>query len=616
MNNDILTHLYQEELIGLIGVHFARFVADTSGETDPCVLMTVALLSQASENQHICFDLTSMAGKTIDSVNGKNIALEFPDMEKWRAKLLNCPAIKAPGFEAPMILDDQNRLYLYRYWEYENILVAKLKEKIDGNLLPVDVNQLGDSLNRLFPPLPDGSIGETRMAAIVACIRRLCVITGGPGTGKTTTVAKILALLLEQPGNERLRIALAAPTGKSAIRLGESIREIKSRLDCSDRIKERIPEDAMTLHRLLRPIKDTPYFFHGLHRPLSADVVIVDEASMVDMPLMAKLVQAIPHDARFILIGDKDQLASVEAGSVLGDICGKTDEFRDFEKWGYLKRSMEKGTFDPAGLGAFETDNISDCIVELNIGYRFSENRDIEALGKAVNQGDAELSISILKDRRYENINFKEILSYPLLMKSIETEIITGYRDYLNAKSPREALQKFNKFKILCTVKRGGFGVEGINRATEYLLNKKGLVDPSNEFYIGRPILITKNDYQNELFNGDMGLIWKAPDTSDGSVYAYFQGASNSVKRIHPFQLPAHETAFAMTVHKSQGSEFESVLLLLPEQDTPVLTRELLYTGVTRARKQMTIWGNPHLLGNGIGRTIKRYSGLQHKLWG
>ena len=615
MNKDIVTTLYHNEIIGLIDLHFSRFISLLAKEKDPDVLMAAALASHAAGNKHVCLDLTSMDETKIKETSKTEEVIRYPEISEWRKKLLACRAIAEPGGEAPLILDEKNRLYLFRYWQYENILKNKIVHNIKNSLFNVDVKQLLDSLGRLFPTQNEGDGDRSKIAAITVCFRRFCVITGGPGTGKTTTVAKILALLLEQPTGSPLRITLAAPTGKSAIRLGESIREIKSRLNCSETIKDLICEEAKTIHRMLKPLKNSPNFHFGPQNPLPADVVVVDEASMVDVALMSKLIQAVPENARLILIGDKDQLASVEAGSILGDICGDSNKLRYTRNWQAILEEIDNDTVTQKCLQSYIPEKISDCIVKLNKSYRFEESRGIEVLSRAINQGNETASLQILNTDCHKGIERKDIVTSTDLIKNIETEIMTGYTDYLNAQTPLDALIRFNNFKILCAVKKGRFGVEGINRLTEYCLGKKEFIDPTEEFYMGRPILIMENDYQNGLFNGDIGLIWTELENAGREVYAYFQDGVGNVKRFHPYRLPAHETAFAMTVHKSQGSEFDTVLFLLPEPDVPILTRELLYTGITRARKKIKIWGSQQSFINGINRTIKRHSGLKDMLW-
>jgi exodeoxyribonuclease V alpha subunit len=614
MINNTLTNLYHNEIINLTDLYFARFIASMAGGNNPEVLLAVSLASQATFNKHVCLDLESIAGRLLVGQNSDGEAIRCPEISKWLEKLKKCPAVGRTGSKAPLILDERNRLYLYRYWEYEQILARKIIERIGSSPNPVDGKILLDSLKRLFPQTRDGEMDmdPQRIAALVACLRNFCIITGGPGTGKTTTVAKILALLLEQPGKGELRILLAAPTGKSAIRLGEAISGIKDGLDCSTAVKISIPVEAMTLHRLLKTVPGSPYFRYNQDRPLPADVVVVDEASMVDAALMSKLIQAVPENARLILIGDKDQLASVEAGSILGDICGGGGKNEFTPQWSHTLNLMARGFDFGDSILECPSGRIGDCIVTLDRSYRFSEGKYIEALSRAINAGDAEKALQLAESGLHDGLTFNKIDSQAKLIDALEPVIISEYKDYISAKNPVEALKHLNDFKILCAVKKGGFGVEGINRIAEFILKNNRLIDPSAEWYDRRPVMIQKNDYSSGLFNGDIGVTWHE---SGSPVYVYFQTGDEEVMRLSPFRLPEHETAFAMTVHKSQGSEFESVLLLLPDKDSPVLTRELLYTGVTRAKRKIGIWDCGENFSACIQRTLIRHSGLRDILW-
>lgn len=585
-----------------------------AGEYDPDVLLAASLASQATFKKHVCLDLESIAGKPLSGMRHGGEVIRCPEISKWRDKLKICPAVGDPGSRAPLILDDRNRLYLYRYWEYEQVLGREILEKINGNLNPVDVPRLLDSLERLFPGSGDTGMDmdPQRIAGIVSCLRNFCIITGGPGTGKTTTVAKILALLLEQPGKKDLRILLAAPTGKSAIRLGEAIRGIKDGLDCSSSIKASIPIEAMTLHRLLKPIPGSPYFRYDHDMPLPADLVVVDEASMVDAAMMAKLVQAVPRNAGLILIGDKDQLASVEAGSILGDICGGGG-INDFSpRWSHILDLLARGFTSDDGIRGCPPAKIGDCIVTLKKSYRFSEGKEIEDFSRAINAGDEKNAMNMAESDRYSSISFKKMNSHPRLIQSLEPVILSGYKNFLTARNPVDALKHLNDFKILCAVKKGGFGVEGLNRIAEFILKNHGFIDASGEWYHRRPVMIHKNDYTSGLFNGDIGVAWHE---AGNPVFVYFQAGDGDVMRFSPYRLPDHETAYAMTVHKSQGSEFESVLVLLPDKDSPVLTRELLYTGVTRTRRSLAVWDCGDGFSACIQRTLTRQSGLRDMLW-
>ncbi len=310
---------------------------------------------------------------------------------------------KAGDFK-PLILDDRNRLYLYRYWDYENRITQSIFRRA-GKEIPLDSGRLQDSMNRLFPE-QDGSLDLQKTAALVAALKPLCVITGGPGTGKTFTVAKILAMLLEQPADHPLRIFLCAPTGKAAARLGQSIQEARGKLNCKPEILEAVGSETFTIHRMLQPVNGSPYFRYNGKNPLPADVIVVDEASMVDLALMSKLMEAAPEQARIILLGDRDQLASVEAGSVLGDICDQRG--LDVYSEPFVKRIHALGQIDfNPPTGRVSDAGIEDCIVRLRKTFRFAAGSGIGALCEAVNQEQSERVAALLIIRRMTASGFR-----------------------------------------------------------------------------------------------------------------------------------------------------------------------------------------------------------------
>ncbi|NQT70395.1 MAG: exodeoxyribonuclease V subunit alpha, partial [Desulfobacteraceae bacterium] len=346
-----------------IDFHFARFISGLCPHDDPDIFMGAALVSNAAGNGDIYLDLALSAGKPLGEGLGAESRLRCPQLNAWTEKLHASPVVGSPGELRPLILDKKNRLYLYRYWDYEKRLADLILKRAQEHIGVIDESLLRNSLQRLFPEASDNGIDWQKVAALAATLNKFCLISGGPGTGKTFTVAKILALLLEQAGNDRLEILLAAPTGKAAARLSESIRTAKKTLNCRKDISDAIPSESYTIHRLLKTIPGSPYFIHNSENRLPADVVVVDEASMIDLALMSKLIEAIPATARLILIGDKDQLASVEAGSVLGDICDRNRVHGFSER--FCKR-LEKITGEEFNVG-IEHDSfkngLQDCIV-------------------------------------------------------------------------------------------------------------------------------------------------------------------------------------------------------------------------------------------------------------
>ena len=619
MNKNFITRLYDMDNFNKIDIHFARFIAMLAKENDPDIVLASALVSQVTGDGDVCLDLRTYAGKTIQSQKEGDSKIRCPELPIWREKLIACPAVGPPGEKRPLILDQKNRLYLFRYWEYEHNLVEAIQKKAQRTLNNLDYGILKESLRRLFPEVSTDTPDRQKLGAIVAALRNLCVISGGPGTGKTTTIAKILAVLLEQSRDQKLKICLAAPTGKASARMAEAIQVAKQELNCRSHIKDLIPREASTIHRLLKSIPDSPYFYHNAERQLPADLVVVDEASMVDLALMSKLVMALSDDTHLILVGDKDQLASVEAGSVLGDICGHNakdgfvnDFYQELDCTGAEK-------LDPIIQQCHAGRGLHDCIVLLKNNYRFAAESGIGGVSRAVNQGNFERAVSLIADTQRLDINREVYATTGDFYLSLKEQVLEGYTRYFETGDPHEAIVRFQEFQILCAVKKGPFGVDAINRFSEIVLMERGLIDPvvlkNHVWYPGRPVLITRNDYQLGLFNGDIGITMPDVASNGANLRVFFPGSDGKPRVFLPHRLPAHETVFAMTIHKSQGSEFDKIVLVLPNTDSPVLTRELLYTGITRAKERVAIWGHDEILRLTIDRKLKRTSGLRDALW-
>ncbi|VAX06299.1 Exodeoxyribonuclease V alpha chain [hydrothermal vent metagenome] len=592
-----LSVLHGQSVLTDLDVHFARLMCRLAGDSSELAL-GAALVSNRTTNGHVCLNLAVEAGQR---------GIDTPPLNHWQTVLRKSSVVGQPGDYCPLILDETGRLYLYRYWEYEQELAAALTERAGQLDDAVDEEQLRSGLNQLFPAASDGEVDWQKLAAAAAVINRFSVISGGPGTGKTNTVIRILALLRQQPGGMDLNIALAAPTGKAAARLQESIHQAKQGLAVDDAVREAIPEQASTLHRLLGANPDSVYFRHNRDNPLPVNVLILDEASMVDIALMAKLMRALPQQAKLVMLGDKDQLASVEAGAILADICGNNP--------GY-------STDFTARLTALSGENlpqqktpvppISDSIMLLRRSYRFGEKSGIGQLAAAVNQGRGEQCLALIQDDDYPDIS--QISDH----ESIAQQAAMIYRGYLERLKEGAAagavFEAFNSFRVLCAIRHGPVGVALLNRDIEACLAGWGLVDVSDIYYAGRPIIITRNDHSLQLYNGDVGILLPDPD-SGGLIRACFQGSDEVIRKVAPVRLPEHETVYAMTVHKSQGSEFDRVLLVLPDEDVPVLSRELLYTGITRARSRFEISALSGVMQAAVARQLHRSSGLGDLLW-
>jgi exodeoxyribonuclease V alpha subunit len=495
-------------------------------------------------------------------------------------------------------------------------LAAGILKRAGAPVESVDTGCLQAAIRRQFAGRSGSGTDWQAVAVAVALLKRFAVITGGPGTGKTFTVARMLAVWGELNAGRPGRVLLAAPTGKAAARLRESLRPASGPPAPASSGGTAAPEEVYTLHRLLKPVAGTPFFHHHAGNPLPVDLMIVDEASMVDLALMAKLVDALPEEARLVLIGDRDQLASVEAGSVLSDICGGSRRTGFSPGFGGLIRQVT-GQAIPLGE---EGSPLHDCIVELQTSHRFAAGSAIGELSRAVNQGDARRAVEILSKPGEGSVAWLEPPAESAGIAELEAHVAAGYSAYRPEGDIAAILQEFGRFKILCAHRAGINGVEAVNRLTEHLLVRRGRIriNPrsGSPWYPGRPVLVTQNDYSLGLFNGDIGIALQDPDAGSERLAVFFMGAVGNPRRFLPYRLPEHETVYAMTVHKSQGSEFEDVLLILPVKDSPVLTRELIYTALTRARRRITVSGSRAVLEHAITRRIERTSGLRDALWG
>lgn len=590
--------------------HFAEFILRESGGEPALLIPVVSLLSNAVESGNVCLNLADIAGREI-RMDGETVKLPGP--ENLQRALRSAPVVARPGEFRPLVLDAEGRLYLYRYWKYERELARVVLKKAATARETVDRALVGKGLERLFPGAAEEGPDWQKAAALGALQKKFLIVSGGPGTGKTSTVIRILALLIEQAKGEPVRIALAAPTGKSAMRLKGSIALMKEALDCDGFVKARIPDEVSTIHRLLGSIAGSVRFRHSERNPLPYDTVIVDEASMVALPLMAKLAAALGEEAQLILIGDRDQLASVEAGAVLGDMCGGGRREVFSPGFGDLFADLACARIPTAAPGE-PLPPLADSLVVLKKNYRFPAESGIGAAGRAVNAGRGEDAIAMFKAEAFPDIVWHGVPGADGLGKAIAGAAVDGYGAYLAAETAGEALRLFDTFRFLCALHRGPYGVTGINALIEAILAGKGLIDPRQRWYPGRPVLITVNDYNMKLFNGDVGIALPDPE-GGGSLRVCFPAADGGVRKVSPVRLPAHETVYAMTIHKSQGSEFDQIHMLLPGKDSAILTRELIYTGITRARRRVDLWGDAEIFVTAVSRRVERKSGLRDALW-
>lgn len=628
---EILGRLSTAGVLSPLDVHFTLAMADLSTDEEPSVLLAAALTSRAIRHGHVCLDLARTLASPLIDGEGRPIPLPVPgnSVHRWALELSTSRLVSAGERATPLVFDGGGRLYLARYFHYQRQLAERLAARVSTQPRQVDAARLREGLDRLLPTDGDGfsAHAQQRLAALVAVLRGLTVISGGPGTGKTTTVLRILALLQEQAlgaGDPPLRIRLLAPTGKAAARLMESIEAGRAGLPCEATVIEAIPREASTIHRALgyRPGSPTQ-FRHDADDPLPADVVLVDEASMVDLALMAKLMDAIPPGARVILLGDKNQLASVEAGAILGDICNAGQEHG--YSHAFVKEITEQlgAAYAPQARGREHT-GIWDCIVELTHSFRFAADGGIGGLARAIGSGNGAAVLDALGPAAsapdaYRDLHEPGVALVALgdgddIGPTLRPGVLAGFAPTFRQTEADARLGALGAFRVLAAHRKGRFGIERLTQAIEDTLDEAGVIRASDPLYDGRPIMVTKNDYQLDLFNGDVGIIHRG----DGSARAaaVFMRPDGGQRRISPHRLPPHETVFAMTVHKSQGSEFGCVALVVPPAVSPILTRELVYTAVTRARTRVVVHGDAGVLADAVGRRIDRASGLRERLWG
>jgi exodeoxyribonuclease V alpha subunit len=550
--------------------HFAEFIGRFGG--DPTLLrLAAAMLSRSTREGNICLPLAVAPSRSAEA--GETDTPKWPTASTWRSTLAKSKAVGGPDEQTPLVIDESDRLYLRRYWNYQQRLAVALRGKAAGN------------------PTGDRRKAGSQAEAIEAAVRNeLTIICGGPGTGKTTTVLQILARLLQKAGNERLRVALAAPTGKAAARLEETLRTGLEKLECPEEVKTRMPVSASTIHRLLGVRGNSIYFRHDRQNPLPFDLLVIDEASMAALPLLSKLLDALPERCRVVLLGDRDQLASVEPGAVLADIVD---------------------------AAASPRSPLHRAVVTLEKNYRFSEASGIHHLCATVRQGDAKNAVRILRDQHYPDLVSTELRERPALVARFSQAVLEGFSAFAAEKDPAAALVQLKRFRVLSALRRGPFGVEGLNRTIEEILQEAQLIPKDvTSNYAGKPILIAQNDYPLQLYNGDVGILLPDVEAAENpdQLWAWFIGKENKLRRFAPARLPQHEAAYAMTVHKSQGSEFDRVLFILPDRDAPVLSRELIYTGLTRARSQVELWWNEEVFTEAAARRAERNSGLRDLL--
>lgn len=647
------------------------FLADTLArqyqEESPVVLLTAAMASRLVDDGHVCLALDQLADSvwpaeetgaaqergTLGPENAARVTL--PALEAWRQALRESSVCTVVGdtplasdeTARPLVLVDQQeapRLYLARYYRYERIVVDRLSALAKRDELPVDMARNDRLVTLLFPEndqYPDAH-EQPRKAAVEVLARRLLVVSGGPGRGKTHTLARLLVLLVDALGGGDTKpvIRMAAPTGKAAMRMSESIRDAKKDLATVldgagfGDLVENIPEEAATLHRLLGAGRGIGGFRYNADNPLPASIVIVDEASMVDLPMMAKLLGALSDKTRLVLLGDKDQLSSVDPGYVLGDICAAAQA---------------------------QAGPLAGSLVELTHSWRFAAGGAVGTLSEAlctagtdadpegehattVLRGVAQATMDADKDGDLHGVaqldcpdSLRDGEGRPV--KALRERVFAAYTPFLNAREPADVFKALQQFRILSPRRSGPHGVSTLNKLVEEVLSLKRMtvtgngelqpgrkLNPSGRFYDHRVVMVKQNDYGMRLFNGDVGVV--LPENADGraiedpakpGLFAWFEAYDQATGKIAYrsvpcSMLPEHETAFAMTIHKSQGSQFRDLLVVVPPGVSPLLKKELIYTAVTRAEKRVDLWCSEESFKQAALAPTDRFGGLRDAL--
>ncbi|RZU98263.1 exodeoxyribonuclease V subunit alpha [Spiribacter vilamensis] len=612
-----LHHWFDDGWIRSTDLALAALLAEQGGETDEVVLALAALASYTVGAGHTRLRLDELIeapamlwSESPATDSDAETPIEWLGalaLDTLRVRLTVARSVEAVNAgdagdtavdsdtATPLVLQG-NALYLRRYWANERLIHSTLEARL-AETLPA-LPGLTERLDGLFPRT-DRHPDWQRVAGALATRSRFTLITGGPGTGKTRTVLRLLGLLqaerMDTHPEEPLRIRLAAPTGKAAARLGESISGEVDALPLRSAVRDAIPRSVSTLHRLLGPRPGSRRFRHDRDNPLHADLVVVDEASMIDQELTARLLDALRPETRLVLLGDKDQLASVEAGAVLGELCAGTEQpHYTAETVAWVKANSGDDIADWQAGGS----RLQQQIVRLRDSRRFGADSGIGALAEAIRRGDSARANALL-DSDAADIQRLELAGandagiaraacqgYQAYLTELQTTRPAGDDRDATERWARGVLAAFSRFQVLTTVRHGPLGVSGLNERIAAALQQNRLIDRASGWFEGRPVMITRNDYELGLMNGDIGtcLMTRLPGESGARLRVAFEWPDHRIRLVLPSRLDAVESVFAMTVHKSQGSEFDHVLVVLPEGGPGRTRPELLYTAVTRAR--------------------------------
>jgi len=600
----------------------AALLARLSAESgaDPAAAEAVGLAGAfaalRAREGHTAFRPEDEGGRILHGTDptGADVSVVLPGGTDWLGRLRSVPSVVGtPGMDLPLVIDADGRVCLHRLERAEAFVASALKARAAE--LAAKANPAwnpAEALRRYFPEC-DGAETDWQAVAAFAALRSRCLfLSGGPGTGKTHSVVYLLALRLEQSGPTPLRIAVCAPTGKAAARLEESMARTRERLPCADSVRDALPRTVRTIHRLLGASADGTRFRHGAESPVEADIVVVDEASMVDVVLMRRLLEALTPETQLVLVGDPDQLPSVEPGAVLADLC-PPDRVSRFPKSFADGWESVTGNRLPSEAVESAPERLADPFLGRRVGLvrnrRFVAGGGLYQTAEAIRRG-------IVPAPGAASDFVQEVLPPTgRLRPALRGPVLDGWRTVFEAGDAAEAFRRMERFRILCAVREGPHGVESVNEAVLDILAEQGLARRGGHF-AGLQVMVTVNDPSLGVSNGDLGLFWPGED----GLEVLFQGGA---LRLSPSRLPAHETAFALTVHKSQGSEFDRVLMLLPspspgsvggkafwEGPGRLLTRELVYTGLTRARRSVTVWAQEGILERAVATRSRRETRL------
>ncbi|MFH2058097.1 MAG: exodeoxyribonuclease V subunit alpha [Pseudomonadota bacterium] len=560
-----LDSIHEQGLFSSLDYFFAKSVSKTFNEKNAIVQVSVALASKALSQGHICLDLKEITGESANDnanrVDFFDIPVHVPTLKNWIFALTRSPLV-SDTIQTPLVLDSDNRLYLSKYFDFQSRLIQNIvsrlpiktrKGKTEKNQSEKKVEPcINKLIDTFFDSCDSNTIGQQK-AVKHAVLKPLTIISGGPGTGKTYVsglIKKILVSWALQNQMPEPRIISVAPTGKAASKMA----------------------NGKTIHSVLRPLKNKPGFFYCKKNPLIVDIVIIDEASMIDIVLLTRLMEAIPITAKIIILGDTHQLSSIQAGSVFNDICSAKP--------------------------------LSSCVFFLDYNFRSKGKTGIEKLSKAINENDVYQIEQVLTGKEYTDIVFED-LSKKDFQSVVYSYIKEGYHSLSKAGTIEKILIGLDDFRILCAHNSGEYGTLSINHLCENILRSQQNFDIPQRL-LKQIIMVTVNDYKKGLFNGDTGIVIR----KDKECRAVFKDQDEKIKEYRIADLPGHVPAFAITIHKSQGSEFKTVLIIIPDHLSSVLTRQLLYTGITRAKTKVIITGRLDIIKQAVSLSINRTSGL------